>query len=142
MRTDLLDLPVHCVVCQGVVPTDRARRRSITCSPEHQELRKQAIRAMADKGRCRYCLKPSTLEQRHAFRVFANVQRKAAKSAALLTVVRMLQGETNGGAALGLTPKDVKEVLELLGNLRNVQPDREEVEDATPTEAEPAPANA
>jgi predicted nucleic acid-binding Zn ribbon protein len=57
---------MHCIVCQNPIPHDRPKL-AVTCSKECTVIRKNFWRSRQDARTCRYCLKPSTPEQRLAF---------------------------------------------------------------------------
>lgn len=59
-------MTMHCVVCAGPIPPDRPKL-AVTCSKECTKARKDYWRSKQDARVCRYCMKPSTPEQRLAF---------------------------------------------------------------------------
>jgi hypothetical protein len=70
------DVTTHCVICTAEVPIDRQRRGAITCSKEHSKLRRAHLFAIMDQKECRYCRRPSTPEEREAYRRFRMIERK------------------------------------------------------------------
>ena len=70
------DVKMHCIVCTKDIDDERARRNHITCSDECLAKRRSIQRAKRDAVECRYCKKPSTLEQRAAFARFRRVENK------------------------------------------------------------------
>jgi hypothetical protein len=70
------DIKTHCIVCAAEVPTDRLKYGAITCSKEHQKLRHAQLQAITDKKDCRYCRRPSTPEEREAYKRFRTMERK------------------------------------------------------------------
>jgi hypothetical protein len=70
------DQKFHCIVCTKEIDDDRALRNNITCSEACLTLRKSMQRAKRDAVECRYCKKPSTMEQRAAFTRFRRVENK------------------------------------------------------------------
>jgi ribosomal protein S26 len=69
-------MTLHCVMCGGDIPADRAARKFVTCSPECSEERERWAKARHDATHCRYCMKPSTPEERAAFKRFRAWERK------------------------------------------------------------------
>jgi predicted nucleic acid-binding Zn ribbon protein len=57
----------YCVVCAEPIPTDRLLRKAVTCSKQHGTILKNERRKLRDLGRCRFCGRPSTPEERAAF---------------------------------------------------------------------------
>jgi len=70
------DVKTLCIICGGEVPKDRIMRGAITCSKEHSKLRRNQLTAIVDKKECRYCRRPSTPEEREAYKRFRNMERK------------------------------------------------------------------
>jgi hypothetical protein len=70
------DVKMHCIVCTKDIDDDRTRRNHITCSDECRATRRSIQRAKRDAVECRYCKKPSTMEQRAAFTRFRRVENK------------------------------------------------------------------
>jgi hypothetical protein len=67
----------HCVSCGELVPEARLDRGAITCSDECSKKRRVTVRTREDRKKCRYCRKPSTPEQRRAFKRFAKLEIEA-----------------------------------------------------------------
>ena len=86
-RTDLSNIPVHCVVCAQVLGEDRIRRKAVTCSAECQTTRTIYLRSRLDQKKCRYCMRPSTPAQRGLYFRWEGLQRRTASSAALPALI-------------------------------------------------------
>lgn len=69
------DIKTHCVICTTEIPRERLIRGAITCSNEHSKLRRAQLAAIIDKKECRYCRRPSTPEEREAYKRFRNLER-------------------------------------------------------------------
>lgn len=65
-----------CVVDGRPIAQDRLSRGSVTCSKECYDLRRHAQRSQQDERECRYCRKPSTVEDREAFARFRRLEKK------------------------------------------------------------------
>ena len=65
-RDDFHELAMNCVMCPNKIPADRPKL-AVTCSKECTIARKNYWRSKQDSRVCRYCMKPSTPEQRLAF---------------------------------------------------------------------------
>lgn len=72
----MAEMEVHCVICTEQVPQDRVAQGAITCTKEHAKERENRLRTWKDSRECRYCGKPSTLEQRSAYRRFRRIERR------------------------------------------------------------------
>ena len=96
MRSDLHDLPMHCVVCQKVIPEDRDKRKATTCSPECLTIRKQALRNRMDLKRCRYCLRPSTPQDRAQFNRWRKQQGQTAALEMFRAMIELAPAEIDG----------------------------------------------
>jgi hypothetical protein len=70
------DVKTLCIVCGDEVPKERIMRGGITCSKEHAKLRRAQLQAITDKKECRYCRRPSTPEEREAYKLFRTLERK------------------------------------------------------------------
>jgi len=70
------EVKTHCVICKAEVPKDRLMRGAITCSKEHAKLRRAQLTAITDKKECRYCRRPSTPEEREAYKRFRTLERR------------------------------------------------------------------
>lgn len=62
-KDDFTNFHPKCVQCGKEIPADRPRM-SITCSNECRDGRKNYRRSKMDSRQCRYCLRPSTPEER------------------------------------------------------------------------------
>lgn len=60
---------IHCVICTGPIPEERDKwsRGAVTCSDECKNKLNQHRRKKKDAKICRFCSKPSTLEERTLF---------------------------------------------------------------------------
>jgi hypothetical protein len=76
------DIKTHCVICKDEVPKDRLMRGAITCTKEHAKLRRAQLQAITDKKDCRYCRRPSTPEEREAYKRFRKFEQKFSVEAA------------------------------------------------------------
>lgn len=77
---------MHCVVCQKQIPSDR-KWDAVCCSTECSKLRKNYGRSRKDQISCRYCLRPSTPEERvryQAWRRWEKAGQSDEKSAGSL----------------------------------------------------------
>jgi hypothetical protein len=70
------DIKTLCIICGDEIPKDRIMRGAITCSKEHAKLRRSQLQAITDKKECRYCRRPSTPEEREAYKRFRTMERK------------------------------------------------------------------
>ncbi len=70
------DIKTLCIICGQQIPKDRLMRGAITCSQEHAKLRRAQLQAIVDKKECRYCRRPSTPEEREAYKRFRTLERK------------------------------------------------------------------
>ena len=57
----------YCVVCGEPISADRVLRRAVTCTKTHATILKNERRKLRDLGRCRFCGRPSTPEERAEF---------------------------------------------------------------------------
>jgi len=63
-----------CVIDQLPIPIERVKRHATTCSKEcAKKLRKQRMMLM-EQTECKYCRRPSTPEEREAFRRFRKLE--------------------------------------------------------------------
>jgi len=69
---------MKCVVCTNPIPPER-KWDSVTCSKECTKIRKDFGRSRKDQVQCRYCLRPSTPEERAQFQAWRRAQKKLAK---------------------------------------------------------------
>ena len=60
------EVTTHCVMCGDPIPHDRPKM-ALTCSDVCRDRRKNYRRSRQDQRACRYCLRPSTPEQRAAY---------------------------------------------------------------------------
>ena len=70
------EIKTKCIICGDEVPKERVMRGAITCSKEHAKIRRGQLLAITDKKECRYCRRPSTPEEREAYRRFRLLERK------------------------------------------------------------------
>lgn len=70
------DIKTLCIICGTEVPKERLMRGAITCSKEHAKLRRAQLTAIVDKKECRYCRRPSTPDEREAYKRFRTLERK------------------------------------------------------------------
>jgi hypothetical protein len=76
-----------CVLCKRRIPRKRQRRRAITCKTRHQQMLTAMRKAERDRRQCSHCGRPSTPDERGAFRAWRsskagdhhNKNHKAAK---------------------------------------------------------------
>jgi hypothetical protein len=87
-----------CIWCGDPVPKERQRYRAITCCEEHGRLRKASIRARVDQRQCRVCRKPSSPQERAAYRRFRSLEITAPE---LLYPKPWKQWQQNGGTVEG-----------------------------------------
>lgn len=135
MRSDLAHMPMHCVVCQTVIPEERDKRKATTCSPECLVKRKQALRNRMDAKRCRYCQRPSNPAERGQFNRW---RKQQGQTAAIENIRRLLDqvGDVQHGLAV-----DKKSILKLLDTLQeapqdySVDPDEKVEEEAADDDA-------
>jgi hypothetical protein len=69
---------MNCVVCKNPIPSTR-KWDSVTCTPECTKARKDYGRSRQDQTECRYCLRPSTPEERTRYLAWRRAEKKAAK---------------------------------------------------------------
>lgn len=72
-------VPVYCVVCANEVPLERKKKRSVTCSEDHQRIRKNHLRASKELKKCKYCNQPATPEERADFKAWRRERKAKAK---------------------------------------------------------------
>lgn len=85
-KDDFRNRQRFCVMCKKAIPEDR-KWDSVTCSTECSKDRKDYGRSRKDQVECRYCLRPSTPEERaryHAWRRWEKAGQDDEKSAAAL----------------------------------------------------------
>jgi hypothetical protein len=76
MRTDhYRGTKRFCVMCKSEIPPER-KWDAITCGPECTKMRKQYGRSRRDQHQCRYCLHPSTPEDRVRFNMWRKWEKK------------------------------------------------------------------
>jgi predicted nucleic acid-binding Zn ribbon protein len=66
---------MHCVVCTNPIPVGR-KWDSATCSKQCSKKRKDFGRSRRDQLECRYCLKPSTPEDRALYSAWKKAMKK------------------------------------------------------------------
>lgn len=71
--------PLHCIIDRIPIPRERAVKRSNTCSKECAQLLRKIRRAQDDERECRHCARPSTPEERKAFKAWRATQPGYAK---------------------------------------------------------------
>lgn len=69
----------NCVNCPNKIPMTRFLRKGCTCSDRCAKEIKDFRRKQREAKYCRLCCKPSTPEQRKAYREFAKAQPKAKR---------------------------------------------------------------
>ena len=94
-RTDAYrGMVMHCVVCQEPIPSER-KWDAVTCSPECSKTRKDYGRSRKDQAQCRYCLHPSTPEERQRYMTWRKWEKagmsEAESAAALLRSIEVLK---------------------------------------------------
>ena len=99
-RSDaFLGVKRFCVMCQKEIPADR-KWDSVTCGPVCSKSRKDYGRSRRDQVECRYCLKPSTPEERtryHAWRMWEkNGIKEENSNAKLLREIERLKRKLAG----------------------------------------------
>lgn len=67
---DLAGIDAHCTICTTIIPKDRQKFRSVTCSDQCKDLWARLKRKKVDDRECRFCHKPSTPNARKAFAAF------------------------------------------------------------------------
>lgn len=72
---------IFCVMCKNEVPVERLKRRSITCTDACSKARTRHLHRRVDRKKCRYCMQPSTPEERADFKAWRKA-RAAAKEIA------------------------------------------------------------
>lgn len=95
-RSELIE--VHCVVCTKLVPDERLKFQSVTCSKECADTRENDLRLRRDQKECRYCRKPSTPKQRAAYARFAKMELRRPD---LLYPEEFEKFKASSGAAAG-----------------------------------------
>lgn len=63
-----------CVVCREPIPADRVTKGSITCKKACADARRRAQRTLQDEKECRYCKRPSSPDEREAFKRFRRLE--------------------------------------------------------------------
>jgi predicted nucleic acid-binding Zn ribbon protein len=66
---------MKCVVCTNPIPADR-KWDAITCSKECSVKRKEFGRSRKDQIECRYCLRPSTPEERARYNAWRRWEKQ------------------------------------------------------------------
>jgi hypothetical protein len=77
-RDDFRNVERYCIVCRSPIPQER-KSDAITCSKECTKKRKDFSRSKLDAKACRYCLRPSTPEERTRYLAWRRAEKKAAK---------------------------------------------------------------
>lgn len=65
----------YCVVCGGLIPSERVIRKSVTCTEQHAKVLKLERRRLRDVSRCRLCNRPSSPEERADFAAWRKANR-------------------------------------------------------------------
>lgn len=65
-----------CVVCTEPIDKQRVSRGAVTCTKECAKVRRDQQRALTDMKECRYCRRPSTPEEREAFKRFRQLEKR------------------------------------------------------------------
>jgi len=86
-KDDFRGVNMHCVVCMQPIPQTR-KWDSICCSPECTKDRKNYGRSRKDQTACRYCLKPSTPEERARFALWKKWEAEMMDSPDLAAKVK------------------------------------------------------
>ena len=73
---------MHCVNCTEPIPSTR-KWDAITCSPACTKARKDYGRSRQDQRECRYCLRPSTPEERARYKAWRKWEKQQAAIAAV-----------------------------------------------------------
>ena len=85
-KDDYRGVERFCVMCKNVIPPDR-KWDAVTCGPACTKTRKDFGRSRKDQLECRYCLRPSTPEERARYQAWRRWERAGQgdeKSAASL----------------------------------------------------------
>lgn len=93
-KDDFSGVSMHCVVCQEPIPATR-KWDAVTCSPQCSKTRKNYGRSRQDQRECRYCLRPSTFEERARYQAWRRWEKAGVNeeqsSAKLLREVERLK---------------------------------------------------
>lgn len=76
-KDDYRGVERFCVMCKKPIPADR-KWDAVTCSKECTVARKNFGRSRKDQTECRYCLRPSTPEDRVFFHMFRRAMKQGA----------------------------------------------------------------
>jgi len=79
-KDDYRNVERYCVVCRNPIPAER-KWDAITCSKECTKTRKDYGRSRKDQVECRYCLRPSSPEERARYLAWRRAEKKAEKEA-------------------------------------------------------------
>lgn len=79
-KDDFTGNVMRCVVCTNPIPPDR-KSDAITCSKTCTKARRDFMRSKLDQKQCRYCLRPSTVEERARYAAWRRSEKKAEKEA-------------------------------------------------------------
>lgn len=63
-----------CVVDKNPIPVDRLKRRAVTCSKTCSKIRTAQLMAVMEQMECKYCRRPSTPEERQAYKRFRRLE--------------------------------------------------------------------
>lgn len=67
---------IYCVMCGTAIPEERRRFKAVTCTEEHGKAYAEAKRKHKEGRECPICRKPSTPEDREAYKEFRKLLRK------------------------------------------------------------------
>lgn len=62
-----ISIALHCIVCRQGIPLERIVKGASTCSKDCKIMLKKIRRAVVDERRCRFCHRPSTVDERRAW---------------------------------------------------------------------------
>jgi predicted nucleic acid-binding Zn ribbon protein len=77
-KDDFRGNTMRCVVCTNPIPPER-KWDAITCSKECTKARRDFGRSRKDMIECRYCMRPSTPEERARYLAWRRAERKSTK---------------------------------------------------------------
>jgi hypothetical protein len=92
-KDDYTGVFMRCVVCMEPIPQDR-KKDAVTCSPRCTKMRKDFFRSRIDHSFCRYCMRPSTPEERNRYNAWrrwekAGIQEEQSAATLLREVERL-----------------------------------------------------
>lgn len=74
-KDDFRNTVIHCCMCGEPIGHDRPKM-ALTCSDACRDARKNYRRSRQDQRACRYCLQPSTPEERKQFQAWRRWMKK------------------------------------------------------------------